>query len=332
MIRTTLAEARSAISRVAGKSGMVSTDTRIAELVNLAQQRLIDMGNWPCVVDRIRFCNYEGCVALPLTHETALKMAHDDNNAPIVNQWHEFLSYGPGQQDADEWSDNFFDRGLAPVIRQPSDQDVGQQVRIYGTVDERVASVRPTVRIFGVDGNNRRVRSYESGQWVDGELIEVNGDTASPNNYATSVNYFKSITQIAKPVLRGTIELFYLDSDGDTHFAGRYEPKVTNPSFRIYHWPLATTGVFTKITALCRKRFVPVVDETDLLIISNITALRHAVRAIAYEDRDEDDKAVVAWALAKQAMQDEATAYYGVRRPAIDLDPDTAGFAFDNIL
>jgi hypothetical protein len=326
MISRTVADVRNELRRVAGQAGLRVDDDRILEIINCATEKLLSKVDAPVgSIHRLKFCQYGGLVALPSRYQRIIKSSLDREQTPVFDQWYEFLDFGPGHQDKTPNVNVLIDRGESPVIRTaPS---TGWKVRVYGYADERVDGTRPKLRVFGYDEYNRWVRSEESGVWVDGEALEIDGDSAT--NYRESTNKFSRITQVSKPVTNREVELYYVDDYGTPLLAGRYDHWETNPSFRTYFAPgVSDTG--TLIHALARVRFVPVARETDKLLITSLPALRKAVRAIAAEDKDEDQLAEVRWELAAQTLRDEAREYFG-HQPKPALDGMKSGMGFGDI-
>lgn len=79
------------------------------------------------------------------------------------------------------------------------------------------------------------------------------------------------------------------------------------------------------VRARCRKRFVPVAEDTDVLMISNLNALKEMVIAQWKRDSDNIQSYMAHAQTAVQIMKDEALAYRGQSRiPGIQFQ---RGFA-----
>lgn len=334
MIRRTLAQTRELMASVGGLVGYATDDTRLDAVLNYVQETLLAELNHPLWVERVRFCNYSGCIALPLEYENALRFIIQTEATPIASKWYEFMGYGPGRQDGEYgWVGVPIDRGEWPVVRQPDTEDTGggQYVRVYSLKDERVSGVAPTVTIRGKDGNGRWVRTYVSGEWIDGEQVSLNGHLEA--NYATTTTKFSWIESVVKPRTNGGAEVFYVDSDSATHFAARYDYKDTVPMYRIYYCPgVVEDTEFMAVHALCRRRYRPAVDDTDLMLVTNQRALRLGLIAARYElstDASIQAMAPRFWQQAVAALRAEAEAWYGEQIPKFEAAPHS-GFGEPN--
>ena len=333
MTPRTLAELRPELTRIAGQTGMRIDDVSFLGRLNLVVERLMIEGNLPQCVARLRFANLGGLIALPLGYDALLKVCLDDAPRPVQNPWYEFLQYGPGAQDgANAWSSHVVDRGESPVIIPP-DWPAGivppVRLRFYSAADERPAGAepgaRPTGRVLGYDTAGNWVRTLEIDTWADGESFELNGDLPEPDHFADTVATWSRVETILLPVRRGIVEAYYLDADDVEFFAGRYGHTETHPMYRIYSCPEVAADRNFSVLGLCRRRFVPVREDNDLVTISNLNALRLGMIALKLEDSSEWPAAEEAWSRARAILNREARNYV-TRRPALDWDADATGF------
>lgn len=319
MIRRTYGEVKEELARVAGQTGLRVNDARLLKLVNMVQERLLTLGDWPQHQDRLKFAQYGGLIALPSEYQTLQRASVDRVDQPVFGAWYEFVGEGPGQQDGVCGQSVGVDRGEQPVIRQPHEPML---LRLYSGADERVASVRPKVRVFGIDEYGRTIRSESGGVWSNGIELELRGE--DPINFSESAVKFARIDQILLPRRKDQAELFYVDGDGEEYLAGRYRHWETNPSFRCYWFPTMGDSGEAVVHALVRRRFTPIIEDNDPLLITPLAALRAGLRALAKEDSDKPDEAMVQWNLAAQAMADEAKQYRPVTAsPTVDASKIT---------
>jgi hypothetical protein len=299
------------IARVAGQAGLRVDDAELIRLVNLAQENLITGGEWAFCYARLKFCQYEGLVSLPQEYEAIVKADVDRRPVKIMDQWYEFLDYGPGQQDKNAWVAAAIDRGESPVFRQPGATPMA--VRVAASVDETLEDDSlPGVIVFGYDENNVWVRTELDGAWIDGESIEVG---------STSATKFKQITQVVKPVTKGAVALAYVDEFQQEHPAARYRHTDTSPSYRTYFFPSIGTDKTAQIHAMVRRRFAPVVVGTDPLIITSLPALRLGVIGVAKEDAGLISESLQCFAAARAKLAEEQKLYLGTPKPPVEVQP-----------
>ena len=87
--------------------------------------------------------------------------------------------------------------------------------------------------------------------------------------------------------------------------------------YRRYRVPKAQTGTYAHI--LCKRRFMPVADDNDLVYISHTGALKHALLAVLAEDNADLERAEIHWGKCRQLLDEQLDQYRGPARPALDL-------------
>lgn len=325
MVVRTLGSVRAPIARVCGQSGVPADSSIVVDYINEGTEELINAGDWPGVVDRYLFKMTAGEVVVPSQFDRLMGFSVGTAVFQTRSPWVEFVDYGPGPNaEFNGWygcegsAGILLDRGEAPVFTPIPDDGTSYTLYTVGEVDERVDGVRPEINVQGIGDNSgmqsRIVRTEVDGEWIDGEQLEVNGDT-NPFTFAgTSV--FTNVTQVVKPVTKGYVELYATNGANDV-LLSTYAPKETIPTYRKYYIPYHHNAGTRTVLVRARKRFVPVVNDTDQLIISNLPALKAMVQALSL--RDNNDWAAYAQTrmIAVQIMKEEAKAYRGTARTPV---------------
>ena len=92
-MKLTLGNIRVNISKILS---MASTDSRVVNYINEAQERLLYKGKWPGTYARYRITTDDGQITWPRQLETIEAVAVCDVPGTIRNRWFEFLESGPG--------------------------------------------------------------------------------------------------------------------------------------------------------------------------------------------------------------------------------------------
>jgi hypothetical protein len=263
-------------------------------------------------------------VILPPHLERIMGICVDGEPVQMRSGWFEFVQYGPGALDGRrDFSGVVLERGETCLQREWPAGGAAWRLRVEGVSDERDGGgARPVVNLQGEDAEGRLVRTQGAGGvWVTGENVEINGDT--PPFEAVSSAVFSRVSAVVKPVTRGAVRLWAVPPDGgagDAVFLGEYGAGETAPVYRRYQVPGAEGSC---VLARCRRRFVPVRDENDVLIISNIRALKAMIMAIEKHDSGNVENLPLYNAYRANAvglMRTEAAAYRGkARTPAMDF-------------
>jgi len=325
MNRLRLIDAKSELARVAGAAGMAVTDARFLTRLNRATEELMNAGDWPGVVDRYRFAVYGGIVVLPGDLNRIVGVAANGSALEMAAPWYEFVASGPGPQEAHGWIDNVIDRGETCVL-QPIPNGTATTLEVVGEVDERTTpgdnNARPLLTIRGYGADGAWVRTGTGDARKDGLDVAINGDTGDKTTLSSS--QFTGIDSIIKPRTRGYVHL-YCTIDSVRYHLATYAPGETLPSYRKYFVPFLDPEETHTVLVRARKRFIPVRNDNDFLLITHMGALESMLMAL--QKREEEDYAGYASlrSIAVGLLKEESSAYRGqARRPAVVMSQGAA--------
>lgn len=323
MIRRTFGSCKAELARVTGTTGMPVTDARVLNNTNLATEELMNEGDFPCLIDRLRFKIYHEHFTLPARYERALAINLDDCPQPMQSPWFEFIGYGP-DLIASGGAEGFNTDTISPwLVEGVLDRDDVctyasipdyAKTGLYYTLKVQAEAIESAVAITiqGYDQNGQWIRSSPSNVWQDGVTFTL---AAGTGQSATSAQVFTQITDVIKPETNAAIDLFYTPSGLTTYTQiARWESWETAPAYREYYIPGLKDGTAYTVKTRCRLRYRPIANDSDFLLISNLPALKAMVRAIYYfEAKDMENYATFKLA-ALDLLKKEATSYRGKQR------------------
>lgn len=330
---------------------MSITDPRILVRTNNAIQELMNELNHPAVVQQWHINTVDGHVVLPSTLDMLLEFTADGVPNQIVSPWAEFVAYGPGVQEdllsrnnnlpARRWwrcgSGNLYDRGESPikvdipissgsscvctdgtgsawdgpwVLRQYADMSRNEEAGAYSTIQ-------------GLDPDGFIIRSDISNgsgtEWINGVRLEI----TSGSSFVETTQQFSKITAYTKPETNGYVRLTAWNGTTEVELSN-YEPWEEEPSYHRYFSPFLQTRRHSEnpccrvVLARARKRFVPIKEDSDVLMISNIMALQEMLIAQQKRESGSLDEYAVHKVSAVDILKKEGISYTGrVRTPAL---------------
>lgn len=333
MSMLTLGQARPTIARALG---YCSTDTRIPTLLDEAVQRLLPRGKWVGTYGRWRICQTAGVLTLPRHIETPEQIALCGNPGTIRSEWFMYLGDIGILTDDDSVGMQWIDYGQSVVHTDPTVDSAGDstcRIRVYA---ESADDVGTEVHIKYFDGDTGlKVYTTHGGTTVEGEFItlvappayatgtySVLGNRSLPMLGTSRADGLPSVYGFTKPATHQPVRLYQLDNTTATYTElGRYEPNEYNPVYRrIYLAGFANQTDCTDEDAVCtakyvdvlgKKRFIPVVNDEDYLLIGNLPALKDEVLSIVKMERNLFDEAKAYEASAISLLQAELDSYLG---------------------
>lgn len=302
MTRLTLANVKA--SRIPAVLNLTSTDSRLVQYVNEAQQRLLSRGNWVGSTQKYRFSSTTGCITLPRQVESILSAAVYKTPVTVRDEIYEFVEHGYGLLDETDGDVTQLQADGTAVTQVDITGD-NNKVRVYSDLTEEAGT---TVLIQGYDPDGNYVMTEYGGEWIEGERV-----VPQPSGQL-SVKKFTNITGVIKPVTNGPIRLYQQDADtGTRSLLAVYEPDETEPSFRKYKIPGLSnySAECQVVTLLVKLAHMPVSKDTDWLVIGNLPALKAMCKAVQLEEANEWDEARKFEASAVEELQKELSTYVG---------------------
>lgn len=325
---------------------MSVTDPRVLQRVNEAILELMNEGQFPGVVDRWHLIATNGRIVLPPSLDMLLEYTEAGAPSSIRSPWAEFVAYGPGPAEdllvnGSRWfgcgGGNLYDRGEVctripiPPITDGSgcvcDEETKPgpwKLRFYANP---LTSDNATATVQGLDINGLIIRtevplSNGSGtEWINGERIGI----SSGSGYTETTSDFTAVTAVTMSVTNGYKRLVAWNGIEEIELSN-YAPNETSPSYHAYYSPYleaakdSTNPCCRVVLARARRRFVPIREDTDVLMISNLMALKTMVIAQWKREAGNLEEYVAQKMTAVDIMRKEAVAYRGkVRAPAFTL-------------
>lgn len=290
----TLGQLRTTIARAVG---ICSTDSRVVDYINEAQQRLIYKGDWTGVFMRYRICSNESCLVWPRQIQTIEAVALCNTPGKVRNEWFEFNGVGPGlQDDEDNIGRQLIDHGTSVAFDWV--RGTGKKIRVYA-MHSSDAGKTITLRYYNDSG--QKVYTQIDGTWQEGEEITL----VAPPAYAVTTQEVmqQGLYGVVKDVTNQPVILYEFDGADNTRTLAQYEPTETNPIYRVSMIPdLADYGACdgsttacekTTVTVMARVRHVPVVVDNDPLVLGNTAAFKLMALAIKEEEARNDQRSVL---------------------------------------
>ena len=288
--------------------GLCSTDARVVDYLNDAQQRLLWEGTWWGCYQKYKVCVTGGCLTWP-RHIAAIEaVAVSDSPITVRNEWFEFLETGTGLKDGTHGRIELFDRGTACTFNDLA--GTNKRIRVVADVAE---SATARILLLGYDQNSDWLRTQDAGIWIDGEYVAINVAGT------LSANRFTVLSDVIKPITNGVVRLYEYNNDTAlvSNTLAYYDPDEETPRYRrslIPNLPLTNTDGTETVDIMAKLDYYAARNDNDFLVISNRHALSHAVRALRYWELDAagaNEQGAQHWQLALLALDKELRHHLG---------------------
>lgn len=311
-------------ARIAKHLNLCPTDSRTVEYINEAQRRLLESGKWKGTYGKFTICATNGCITWPRQIETIETVAVNDTVGTVRNQWFEFLESGYGLLDnKDNVGVQILDRGESPVhtdlTGNGSFSTTGNNLMIFSPV---ASDAGKKITIKGYDYNGNWIRLTTS--TTDASATSHDGDIITlAHGYALSSKIFKTITSIQKDITEQPVTVYErTNTAGDPlviREIAKLEADETISSYRRSLIPSLAGGKKcdgdtdgkTSVTVIAKLRFIDAVDDSDILLVSDLYAIKNMAIAIKLEENRDFGAAGEYRGLAFDSLQNQLANHTG---------------------
>lgn len=308
----TVADARAALYMQVDPADAATS--QFVPYLNQCSERIINSGAWKNMFGQVDFQTADGYITLPRRWESIIGVTRVNYPTGVYPRMIEFMTSGPGYfDDTTEDIKDIIDQGDACTQIVQTDPGFPQ----FTIADATDAGA--VVRVYGYDTNGDEV--FDSSGNAGLELTLVNPTVTG--------GVEMTVTQVVKEATAGYVT-FNVVVSGTPVELSVYEPSETNPIYRRYKTGTLTSRGDGKpwFRCLCKRRFVPVVAETDLVWPDNLGALKHALIAVRLEDQGAYEEAAAdqRWAKCYEILNQGLKQNRGAIRPTMPFwFPQSAG-------
>lgn len=313
------------------------TSAEFLSLTNAGVRQLMSRGNWFGTVQPMEGCVVDGCITWPRYVATPLALNVCGRPADLQNRWYHFLPWDPGHIAN---ACNYFSHGHAGTLTAEMDGstpvfnpiacNAGMYLQFY---IDNVLDVGATITIFGIDSNGQVIRTqHADGVWQEGIELTL----AIP--YVQTPILVRKVTRVVKDVTNGLVRGYQWDG---VSLSGSnpllldlcvYDPAETSPDYmhsRLHGFRPHQAGcAFTRVTALVKLGYVPIVNNDDLVLIENEDAIRDMMMAVKAKEAEDVPAATAFEANAFRELNYQMRDRFPIEQFTADFRPfGSAGLA-----
>lgn len=312
----------------------------IAAIVNSAQRRLIyakeagDEGWWGTWAE-IAFTVSRTNPYWTAPREVARLAGVNVCQRPLAiqNQWFEYLQFGNGRLPKTFLTCNPQIRAVFTRNNVPTFVDLStppQFIRVYFT-DPADIQAGKRVLLQGTDNNDIPIVTQDGVNQVQGVFVVADSPFSSP------IYRFNTLTGVQKDLTSGQVKVYQADpTTGAQVLLLTMQPGEETASYRRYFFsnmpatccpPLVTPVVGNQpltVTGIVKLDLIPVVVDTDYLLIQNAEAIVEEAQSVRYSKIDTPAAKQMAQEKHLQAIRllnGELAHYLGIDEPAVEFAP-----------
>ncbi len=277
--------------------------------LNDVRERIFNSGKWSKMTGVVDFTSTAGYIALPLRYGSILAAQIHDVPRSIEGRYYEYLGGGPGQLSTDAGLGLLVDDGFSPT-----EVDITTAGTLRFTLNATDVDATKNIRFEGLDENGDVIYDTDGNRGVN---ITTSGTTVN------STHTVSRVTSLTLPAMKYPVTVSVVVSGTPTEIAV-IEPGVTQPEFHRYKvGNIAANDTYPSVVrCLCKLRYTKLVAETDIVLPSNLGALKLALMALGYEDQNDIRTSKIYWADAYALLNDEIKEARGGAKPRVQFSPN----------
>lgn len=258
-------------------------------------------GAWKGNTPKVTIPASDGFFTLPRWYSSVLTLRYQRVPRPIFSQFYEFSESGPGELlDTESFYGVLADMGDGFVTQSDITTAGTLRVTIGGAGD-----AAKVIRLYGTDASGNVIYDSAGNQGL-------NLTTANPS--ADTSQVFATVTGIQAPANMTLPWTLSVVNGGVPTQIGSYYPGETRPCYKRYQVGKTDEAIHT----ICRRRFIPLVAETDW-VIGSLRAYRYGLKGLAFEKAGQLAEAQGCFSTAIGFLNDEAKASRGGARPMLNI-------------
>jgi len=250
-----------------------------------------------------------------------------NNPVALNNAFAEYLRFGNGRMTASRCRCPGELAGYARnnAVTFTDLSNAPQLIRVYRTSDQDDGK---RTLIQGVDSNGVVVYSTDVADRVQGVFLYFD---SVPVTTALS---FNRLTGIQKDITAGQVEYYQVDpTTGEEVLLLTMQPSETTASYRRYYFsdlpssccpvPGQAEGT-VQVTAIAKLDLIPVISDTDYLLLQNLEAMIEQAQAIRLMEADTDSAQRMSEVHHQRAIRmliGENSHFNGINDPAVGFAP-----------
>jgi hypothetical protein len=264
------------------------------------------MGYWKDLCYELEITTTNGYFSLPAEAESIMCATVDGTPKNLWAQWHDYKVGGIPNSYSAYPIFGIVDDGYGPTV-EVIPNDTNHTLRVvypYGTFTE--------------DGCSIYVEYERENNIKSNYLLNLSGDgiqTLPDDDIRKIIEIrFEGVPVKVRLEALQTSDnsKVYTLAEGRGDFVARY---------RRYRTSTPSNGATQKVFLLLKRAFLPLMEETDIVYLGNVNAIKCAILATTAEDNADIERSGYHWQVCRQLLEEEKDASRGAARQVFTIDP-----------
>ena len=345
MATLTVQGVEDALLDICGSKGANAAQFR--KELNLALPRLYNMGMWRDLLFEEVVTTTASTFTIPDNAESIISALVDPDGGgsnysypnPVYSQHHDYRIAGRSDKAGDHTLSAFgiVDDGYSATVEEPVD---GKTYKLKMVPISPKAAL-PSSGVIYVTYSNGTATSdltenEDSGSEDRGGKFTCSGGAT----LQTTVSDITSISEIRvdnnTTDLTDPVQLLWLEypepAGGEVTLVAANNLREKNQVTRYRRYRIDNRNEKTmSLRLLLKRKFRKLIDSTDVVYLSSLHAIKHALLGTTAEDNADLERANYHWSVCNTVLEEQLDAHRGAAKPMISFDPSGVGAYTSNM-
>jgi len=290
-------------------SPYLQDESDFLHFLNMAGPRLYHLGYWRDLIFEETIVTDHQYISLHREAESILAATADNFPAEMNAQWQDYKTTGI-PDNGPSFLYGVTDDGLHPVI-----MDLNRESEYGYNFHLRPTSPKVLLPSEGVVTIKYEKQNGDIGVEVCTLTGTADKQTSYPDEERAikilDIRYDGCFDLVQVIAVENTTNTETKLSEGRGNEISRYRRfRMANPE-----------NIERTVSVLMKRKWIDLLAEDDVVYLSDINALKHALLAIVAEDNADLERAEYHWNTARQQLEAEKDAYRGMVKPKVNFDP-----------
>ena len=341
MATLTVQGVEDALLDVCGSRGATSAQFR--KELNLALPRLYNMGMWRDLLFEHVVTTTASTFTIPDNAESIISALVDPDSGstdysypnPVYSQHHDYRIAGRNDRAGDHTLSAFgiVDDGYSATVEEPV-ADKTYSLRLAPINPATALPASGLIYVTFSDGTNTSKLGTDESS-ADGGKFTCDGSAALNTVSVTSDITSISEIRVWDLELSAPVQLLWVEKDSspEVTLVAATNLREKNQVTRYRRYRIDNRNEKTmSIRLLLKRKFRKLVDSTDVVYISSLNAIKHAMLGNMGEDNADLERANYHWTVCQTLLEEQLDAHRGAAKPMISFDPSGVGAYTSNMM
>ena len=306
--------------------------------LNLALPRLYNMGMWRDLVFEDVVTTTSSTFTIPDNAESIISAIVDSDGSSsdysyprtVRSQFHDYRLFGRDDTAGEHTlaALGIVDDGYSATVEEPV---AGKTYSLKLQPISPAATIPASGKVHVTFSDGAFTFSPTTDSGSGGGQFTLSGQSG----IQTSVNSITSISEIrvGTTELSAPVKLTWEEEGSSTSFVAANDLQQANQVTRYRRYRVSNNDSDTMaLRLLLKRKFKQLLSSTDVVFVSSLSAIKHALLGTTAEDNADLERANYHWGVCRAILDEQLDAHRGAAKPVVRFDPSGVGAFTSNMM